>query len=214
MKGYAKRPTTKEELEIREAKGLWRALALSKKIAESKEKITLDVIREIHKTIFGEAVPEIAGRFRHNGEDTKKLDYLEPIPGRLVLDRMYTFWSEFDHKIARTPARPKSQNKKQFARWEDQVLDIATWTQYQIAAIHPFPDGNGRMARVMTNVVLRRFGLQGTDVEYEGADKDRYLQALRMIDRYNNYEPLKNLILQSMISTYRKIRDARKRIKS
>ncbi|MHB9010631.1 MAG: Fic family protein [Ignavibacteriaceae bacterium] len=210
-KGRTKRPTTKEELDARELKGLWRALAFSKRIAESKEKITLKVICDIHRMIFEDVVPEIAGRFRRDGEDTKKLDYLEPPPGRLVTERMYTFWNEFDVRLAKVTPHPKSYNKKQMARWEDQILDTATWTQYQIAAIHPFPDGNGRMARIMTNVVLRRFGLQETDVKYEGADKARYLEALRMVDQYHNYDQLKNLILRSMIATYKKIRDVYKR---
>jgi hypothetical protein len=48
MERKFKRPRNKEELEQLEAEGFWKAINLSKKIAESKEKITLEVILRIH----------------------------------------------------------------------------------------------------------------------------------------------------------------------
>ena len=34
----------------------------------------------------------------------------------------------------------------------------AAWAGYNFLALHPFPDGNGRMARGLVNMVLARFG--------------------------------------------------------
>ncbi len=39
-------------------------------------------------------------------------------------------------------------------------------------------EGNDRMARFMTNLVLYRFGLQPTSIKHEGENKERYLRAL------------------------------------
>jgi hypothetical protein len=78
-----KRPTNKTELEDLEAQGLWRAIALSKSVGEGNEKITLEVIQNIHKVMLKDAMPEAAGRFRVNGEDVKKLKCHEPPPRKI-----------------------------------------------------------------------------------------------------------------------------------
>lgn len=195
-------PKTEEEKKEREAQGLWKAQALAKEVAESEETISLDCILRIHKRFFELANPDIAGRFRHDGQDIRKLKYIEPPPGTIVRDKMYEFARNFDVQIAVIPRRPKGQTRTQERKWLNQVLDLAAWTQYQITFIHPFCEGNGRMARILTNLVLRRFGLQPSDVKHEGTDRDRYIQALGQIDLYGDYDPLKHLIGTSMLKTY------------
>jgi fido (protein-threonine AMPylation protein) len=191
--------------------GLWRAQALAKDIGESSEKITMDTIRRIHQVFFGDTFPEIAGKFRKDGQDIKKLRCIEPPPGRMVEERIYQFWREFDYKISTTPRSSANLSKKKKKEWLDRVFHLAAWTQHQIAAIHPFCEGNGRMARIMTNLVLRRFGLQPSQIKYEGEDKKRYLDALCQIDHFGNYEPLTKLIAESVFSTYKRIEDLQKR---
>jgi len=206
MKVRFKRPKTKGHLEELEVRGLWKAIALTKQIAESKEKISIETILEIHKTIFENAFPEIAGRFRKNGEDVKKLKFIEPPPGRLVEEKFYSFWRNLDTTLSSISQHPKSQTKSQRKKWLGQVFDLATWAQHNISEIHPFCDGNGRMARLMTNLILRRFGLPESRVKYEGEDKERYLHALHQIDTVQDYEPLKKLIVLSVADTYERIK--------
>src|SRR3989344_5589666 len=102
-----RRPSTKNELDDREVAGLWKAIALAQEIGESDEHITLDTILRVHRTMFGAIMPEIAGRFRVNGEDVKKLKCIEPPPGRLVREHMYAFWRELDAKLSVIPRHPK-----------------------------------------------------------------------------------------------------------
>ncbi len=59
-------------------------------------------------------------------------------------------------------------------------------THYEIARIHPFVDGNGRLARVMATLVLVR---KGFDVkrffaldDYYDSDRKSYYEALRSVD--------------------------------
>jgi len=70
------------------------------------------------------------------------------------------------------------------------------------------------MARLMTNLILYRFGLQPTNVKYEGDDKERYLRALCAIDYENDFRPLKQLIVQGMYHSYEQLLAAQKRAKS
>jgi fido (protein-threonine AMPylation protein) len=207
-----KRPGNKKELESLEVEGLWKGIILSKKIAESDEKITLDVILRIHRVIFEYAIPEAAGVFRRSGQDVKKLKYIEPPPGRLVQERMYAFARELDVRMAKISRQSTVKSKGQRKKWLDSVFYLAAWVQYQITSIHPFCEGNGRLARLMTNLILRRFGIHSSRVKIEGEDKQRYLSALGQIDNYLDFEPLKKIIIESAIDTLQKEEKLRKNI--
>ncbi|MEJ0053262.1 MAG: Fic family protein [bacterium] len=204
-------PKDKDELEDREVRGFWKAIALSKKIGESRERITLDTILRIHRTMFESVAPAMAGRFRTAGEDIKKLECLEPPPGRVVQEKMYEFWKILDAQLSVLPSHAKGNTVTQTRKWRTSVFDTATWTQHQVAAIHPFCDGNGRMSRLLTNLILSRYGLPPSQVKYEGEDKKMYLRALCQIDLYGDYEPLKKLIVRSVYEEYRKERILRRR---
>lgn len=206
-----RRPKNKEELEDLEARGFWKAQSEARQIAEdTHQKISLDAILRIHKIFFQDAYPEIAGRFRVS-EDVKKLNHIEPPPGRMVKEMMYTFWIDFDQRLSKIKKYPPA-HKRQKEKWLGEVLTLAAWTQHQITIIHPFCDGNGRMARILTNVVLLRFGLQPSNIHYEGVDKRTYLNALQAIDDCQNYDSLKTLIGKSMMDTYRKIYAIQKKL--
>jgi Fic family protein len=51
---------------------------------------------------------------------------------------------------------------------------------YQFVVIHPFDDGNGRMARLLMNVILMQYGLPPAIIKTE--TKEEYFSALRLAD--------------------------------
>jgi len=219
MAGGFRRPKSQPELLEREAAGLWQAQVLARSIGEHKEKITIDSILKIHRVFFENVNPEMAGKLRVPGQDVKKLRCMTPPPGSMVREQMYAFWHELDAKIAAVPTKPakasgKKTTKKNLEIWNDQIVDLAAWTQYKMAAIHPFAEGNGRMARIMTNLILYRFGLQPTDIKYEGENKEHYLEALCTIDRKNDFRPLKQLIVRGIYRSYGQLLAAKERAKS
>lgn len=212
MQRRFQRPKDRTEVEHRETAGLWKAIALAKEIGESKERITLDTILRIHKTLMFEALPEAAGRFRHVGEDVQKLKCVEPPPGRLVQDRIYAMWRELDTRLAKLGRKPDvGASKTKRREWHKEVADVAAWAQHQIGSIHPFVEGNGRVARLLTNVILSRYGLPPTQVKFEGEDKAHYLDALCQADSNQDYVPLKKLILRGVLEVYKKEERIRKR---
>ncbi len=215
MERSFRRPRTEKELQELEAAGLWQAQARAKQIGESEQKITIEVIRHIHKVFFQHVNPDIAGRFRKAGEDIKKLKCTTPLPGSDVEKQMYVFWRELDTRLAQVPFLPKSSGKKTLRKAlknrNEVVIDIATWTQYKIASIHPFCEGNGRMARLMTNLILYRHKLQPTDIKYEGDNRAAYLDALCAIDKEYDFRRLKQLIAKGMVTSYQKLIAAQKK---
>jgi Fic family protein len=62
-------------------------------------------------------------------------------------------------------------------------IELAALLHYKFVRIHPFDDGNGRVARLLMNYVLYWFELP--PVVIKSSDKKRYLQALNRADAGN-----------------------------
>lgn len=74
------------------------------------------------------------------------------------------------------------------------IREIAARFHHRLVHIHPFPNGNGRFARVMTDLLLvendeRPFTWGEGDLVAAGEVRDRYIAALREADA-RNYQPL------------------------
>lgn len=84
-------------------------------------------------------------------------------------------------------------------RFETYPLDeIAVRFHHRMVLIHPFSNGNGRHARLVTDLVLVQHGASpftwgNADLIRRGEARDRYLQALRAADRYD-YLPLAEFV--------------------
>lgn len=73
--------------------------------------------------------------------------------------------------------------------------EFAARFHHRLVKIHPFPNGNGRHARIMTDVILEKeLGVEpinwGADsLITDGEHRDRYINALRAADK-NDYRSL------------------------
>lgn len=69
---------------------------------------------------------------------------------------------------------------------------VVALVHYQFVTIHPYYDGNGRTARLLTSFLMRRFGygLKGiySLEEYYAKDLDGYYEALATHEHHNYYE--------------------------
>lgn len=63
---------------------------------------------------------------------------------------------------------------------EPPILEIAAKLHHDFVLIHPFDDGNGRVARMLVNYLLLRYGYPPIVVPTE--EKSAYLTALRLAD--------------------------------
>ena len=59
-------------------------------------------------------------------------------------------------------------------------IELASLLHYRYIRIHPFEDGNGRIARLLVTYVLKRYGYPMLIIRSE--DKDSYLQTLHQCD--------------------------------
>jgi fido (protein-threonine AMPylation protein) len=77
-------------------------------------------------------------------------------------------------------------------------LVLATWAHWAIARIHPFEDGNGRLARLWQDLLLLRARLTVAIIRPQ--DRETYLDALSKADQ-GEFNPLAQLICQRVMST-------------
>lgn len=72
--------------------------------------------------------------------------------------------------------------------------ELAARFHHRLVAIHPFPNGNGRHARLAANLLLthhaqKQFSWGAKSITAPGAVRNGYLNALRAADK-GNYRPL------------------------
>lgn len=77
----------------------------------------------------------------------------------------------------------------------------AAWLHHRFTQIHPFQDGNGRVARAIASLVLVKDGLFPLVVTRD--DKNHYLKALEAADE-GSLKPLVALFAKLQIAQYRK----------
>ena len=66
------------------------------------------------------------------------------------------------------------------------IGEIAARFHHRLVSIHPFPNGNGRFSRTMTDLLLDRESRErfswGADLDREGEARTRYIASLRAAD--------------------------------
>jgi len=85
-------------------------------------------------------------------------------------------------------------------------LLYAAIAHHKLAAIHPFVDGNGRVARLLANLLLLRAGYPIVNIRRE--DRLRYYEALAFAD-LGYYSELARLLLERCLETFNEMRRVR-----
>lgn len=201
------RPQTEEELQTREAIGVIRASRLVRKYAHSRQVITMAAICEIHKEIFKDAWPEIAGQYRDENLKITHSKHLPPHYSEVVslvsqkneelLEKLKTL-----HEVNCILHDTHGNNEDALAKKFDAIIRVAAWLHHTITFVHPFREGNGRTARLAANLILERYGLVGISVKIEKENKNQYRQALAQIDKENDFEPLVGIIYDGLLERY------------
>lgn len=73
--------------------------------------------------------------------------------------------------------------------------EIAVRFHHRLAVIHPFPNGNGRHARLAADLLVRSLGGRvfswgRENLDAKGEARARYLEALRLADMGQDFGPL------------------------
>jgi Fic-DOC domain mobile mystery protein B len=129
--------------------------------------LTVDFVRALHKRMFGD-VWNWAGAYRTTARNIGVDAYRIPQETAALLEDV-RYWVECD-------TYPPDE--------------IAVRLHHRLVAIHPFPNGNGRHARLMADILVERLGRQpfswgaGSLMEI-GELRTRYISALRAADNHD-----------------------------
>jgi prophage maintenance system killer protein len=146
----------------------------------NNRQITKGLLHELHRILtahqdttiavdqFGKRreIPLLKGKFKEQPNNPKRPDgtmheYSPPIHVDSEVENLLRWLGEYEH--------------------EDPVI-VAAWFHHRFTQIHPYQDGNGRVARALTTLILLRFGLLPLVI-----DRDlrvEYINALELADDY------------------------------
>lgn len=156
--------TTREELDRWELDNIAEAMGWLEK-TKPKNILNEDFMRRLHKKMFGN-VWKWAGKFRKSNKN---------IGGN---------WWQIT-----TDLRTLCDDAKLWTELQDESPDeIAVRFHHRLVSIHPFPNGNGRHARLLTDLLLEnifdrpRFTWGSADLTRAGDTRRAYITALRAAD--------------------------------
>lgn len=160
--------TTYTELSVAEAENILKALRvhLGRRKNPKRQWFTEDFVRQVHRDMYGE-VWTWAGEYRKTQTNIGVPAYLIVNEiGKLCGDIWY--WDS-------NPA------------CDIPILERAVRIHHRMARIHPFLNGNGRHARLMTDIYLHSHKQKSAqwpvDIGQNGEIRKRYIDALRAADR-------------------------------
>lgn len=143
------------------------------------EPITQNFIKQLHKELMYEP---------YNKERRKQIGNWKKEDNEIINYR--------NEKISFTPATDVADEMSKLINWLDKYLKggqkvealhpviIAAEFHLQYISIHPFYDGNGRTARILTNIILDKYGFPPIII---GADeKFEYNKNLTHVQGYNH----------------------------
>jgi Fic family protein len=139
-------------------------------------------VLEIHATLLREIDDQWAGRYR---------DKRVMIQGAKQQPPDATLVKPLMERMLERLANPADTS----------AVITATWAHWAIARMHPFFDGNGRMARLWQDLVLGQGGLTCAIIRPE--DRTDYLAALAQADE-GDFNPLIQMVAQRVSKSFDK----------
>lgn len=151
------------------------------KIGKGEQQLSEKRVRELHKAILTEDDPDK----QHMVGEWK------PYPNEIINYKGEKFSfaqpEEVPDRIHRLLDNTKAELEKYFkGKSEKHALEIAATFHLEFLTIHPFYDGNGRLARILTNLILISCGYPPFIIK----EKKAYYQYLADIQCYGGKEDL------------------------
>ncbi|TGN18036.1 Fic family protein [Leptospira idonii] len=168
----------KDHLDI---KGHNEAILELEEIVKKEVELTEHRIRQFHQLILGE--PYTAKAITTDGRETTK----QIVPGKYKSQPNHVktateeiFYFTEPHLVPIEMENLLKWLKKNQNNEEMPKLVLAATFHYKFIRIHPFDDGNGRIARILMNLIFMMNGYPPVIVKTD--DKENYFRVLRQAD--------------------------------
>jgi len=178
-----------------EKEGVKKALEYIIKLSEQKTEITPQLICDIHEVGFGFIFPDWAGKFRTI--DVTVGEYEPPHYSRIP-ELMQNLCDDLSERLSHLPS---IEHEEQFLA---EGISLLAWFQHRFVWIHPFKDYNGRVARLLTNLLLLNLGFPMLEIRAETEnDREAYVTAMKKADRHDQSR-LEDLIATALNESLKK----------
>ena len=157
-----------------------------------------DDVLKLHQILASELLPNDAeveaGNYRIHDIEIVGADVKFPSP-ELVPQAMKRFIDQSNTRVEQVLS----------GQWEEFIM-VAAEVSYNFVRVHPFPDFNGRMSRLLLAMTLRAFGvpfnlaLRGSVAKYRA----RYFYALKQAN-HGDLKPYATLIAMRLVESFREI---------
>ena len=143
-------------------------------LAKQHKPITIDMLISISAHVMkntGKEYNTALGNFSSARGELRLLNVTAGIGGR-----SYMNYSKVPAKLAEFCDQLNAERVQSATMTVDELYQMSFDAHYNLVTIHPWADGNGRMARLVMNMLQFEFGLIPTKILKE--DKEEYIKAL------------------------------------
>lgn len=153
------------------------AIEFVEKLVSKKSKVTPFIIRQIHSLVLSRIDDREKGRYRNTKVTISGSSYTPPEA------------IEVSHLMADFGKWLKNKSSKA------NIIEYAAIAHFRLVHIHPFIDGNGRTARLLTNLILMQHGFPPTVILK--VDRKKYYDCLEKAHR-EDFSDFVNFIARSV----------------
>ena len=143
-------------------------------LAKQHKPITTDLLISLSALVMkntGKEYNTALGNFSSARGELRLLNVTAGVGGR-----SYMNYSKVPAKLAKFCEQLNTERAKASTMSIDELYQMTFDAHYNLVTIHPWADGNGRMARLVMNMLQFEFGLIPTKILKE--DKEEYIKAL------------------------------------
>ena len=151
----------------KELKGQEKMLRWLEAKAASGEGFSISLLLEMHRFIFSESSPESAGRFRQDEVRIKGMAH-RPLHHSKIQELLHQKLGGINERLGTVGP----MTRQSFF----EVLRLSAEVHYLVASVHPFEDGNGRIARAAGDYAMLIHGFYYDVIMTDY--RDLYLDAL------------------------------------
>jgi Fic family protein len=161
--------------------------------ALQRTELSISMLLEMHRIILGDSWPEGAGKFRQSEVKIHLMSHKPPHFSQISQLLHQQFAAINERQLAH-----QSVSVDNFT----EILEISAQAHYLVANVHPFDDGNGRIARALGDYVMLVHGFYYDVIMTDY--KDNYLDSLEECSLLDA-KPLCNFLEYSYLETLERI---------
>lgn len=165
------------------------------KLANTHADISIDLLKDFSALVMkntGQEYKTALGAFSSARGELRLLNVTTGIGGK-----SYMNYSKVPAKLSEFCVWLNKERENYTHKSTIQLYEISFDAHYYLATIHPWADGNGRMARLLMNMLQFEFGLIPTKILNE--DKEEYIKALVETREHEDLNIFREFMTSTMI---------------